>query len=149
MTTLKLSSIDGEYYYGNLPGTLQYKTDPIALRNMAIPHIQGAQDSKWSETKENMVAQLLPNTKTAGKPDDWEQVVVMQKTEDNHVWLKGAMKNKATGLIALMTSCNSENGITFHGHRAIKSCQEGWFVGHYRMAAPLVFWSSVKAALNN
>jgi hypothetical protein len=148
MTTLKTSSIQGEYYCGDLPGTIQYKKDPSALKALEIPDGPNTLASDWTVINDDSVAQILPATAGAGKPFDWEQILVMQKVHGDRVWLKGALKNKKTGLIALLTGCNTERGMTDHGHRAIKACADNWFVGHYRMAAPLVFWSELKAILN-
>jgi len=147
MTTLKISSIPGEYYYGDLPGTLQYRKDPALLKTLDVPFVPGEQDSGYVNVQDQRVAQVLPVSSTAGKPFDWEQIMVMQKIDGDRVWLKAALKNKKSGLIALLTSCNSEKGMTDHGHRAIKAWDDGWFVGHYRMAAPLTFWAALKATL--
>ena len=68
-------------------------------------------------------------------------ILVMKAERENGVCcVKGALENKQTGEIALMTSTNSEEYITSRGHRAIKSHDPEWFVGHHRMAAPMVFW---------
>jgi hypothetical protein len=146
MTTLKISSIPGEYYYGDLPGTLQYRKDPALLKALDVPVVD-AQDSGYVEISEQCLERMLPVSSTAGKPSDWEQILVMQKIDGDRIWLKAALKNTKSGLIALLTSCNSEKGMTDNGHRAIKAWDDGWFVGHYRMAAPLAFWAALKAAL--
>lgn len=146
MTTLKISSIPSEYYCGDLPGTLQYRKDPAVLKTLDIP-VYDAQDSGYVEVLDQCIERVLPNSSTAGKPGDWEQILVMQKIDGIRIWIKAALKNKKTGLIALLTSCNSEQGMTDNGHRAIKAWADDWFVGHYRMAAPLAFWAALKAAL--
>lgn len=146
MTTLKISSIPSEYYYGDLPGTLQYRKDPALLKALDVPFID-AQDSGYVVVSDQCIERVLPISSTAGKPFDWEQILVMQKIDGDRIWIKAALKNKKTGLIALLTGCNSETGITDNGHRAIKAWEDGWFVGHYRMAAPLTFWAALKAAL--
>jgi alkyl hydroperoxide reductase subunit AhpF len=148
MDTLRLSSVQGEFYNGDKPGTLQYRKNSANLANLVISDAVDNKDM-WTETRENHVAKLLPNTKTAGLIIDWDSVLVMQKSVGNTIWLKGALRNKQTGNIALMTSCSNKEGITVNGHRAIQSQHDGWFVGHYRMAAPLSFWQKLKTIFSN
>jgi hypothetical protein len=42
---------------------------------------------------------------------------------------------------ALLNKDNNNN-------RAIKSLDENWFIGHYRMLSPLFFWKELKNRLN-
>jgi hypothetical protein len=152
MTSLKPNSIkhaDGnEYYLGDLPGTLQYKKTKEELST--IPNIS-LQDSDCGYVQVPATPDLLPRfvPKTAtGNKGDWELLVVFTSPLDGkEIWQKAALRDKKTGLVALMTSTNKEENITSHGNRALKSLDKNWYVGFYRMGAPMVFWRAVVAAL--
>ena len=85
-----------------------------------------------------------------GHGGEWTVLVVFKKeVGEGEVWMKAALLNKKTGAIALTTCANGKEYITRHlnaygkPHRAVKSLERGWFVGHYRMGAPMVFWRAV------
>ena len=140
--TLKPNSIPGEYYCGDLPGNLQYKKDLHALAAIAVPTTDTSV-IEWEHLpcSNEYRAALLPHTK---KPDDWTLIMVMKKVDTTRgVWMKGALLNKATRAVALLTTCDSVDIIHANGNRAIQSCADGWFVGHYRMGAPLCFWEAL------
>lgn len=143
MSILKPNSIANEYYLGNLPGTLQYSKKPEELANIANIGIIDSNTSftKVDPTKEHL-ARLIPNTKT-GRAGDWELLAVFEKVVGEEIWIKGAMRNKKNGCIALMTTTNRETNILRRNNRAIKSIGGEWFVGHYRMLAPMNFWRAV------
>ncbi len=137
---LKPNSIPGEYYCGDLPGNLQYNKRIAALAALEIPAGAPTLDDEWTHIPciREYRAALLPHTKN---PDDWRLIMAMKKTSLLHgTWIKGALLHVATGAVALMTTCNSAEAIQSNGNRAIGSHEEGWFVGHYRMGAPLCFW---------
>jgi hypothetical protein len=138
---LSESSIPHEYYFGDLPGMLQYKKtkDEIANLDLSIVDEETRGFTLEFHTEDNY-RRLLPKTTTA-ESNSWRIILVMKRERDNGICcLKGALENKQTGEIALMTSINSKEDIITHGNRAIKSHDPDWFVGHYRMAAPMVFW---------
>lgn len=145
---LRANSVEGEYYCGDLPGNLQYSKDAAALLAMNTRDLVPTdRDAQWSP--ENCTAanrdRLMPHTK---KPAEWRLIMVMKKTlDDGSVALKGALQNKTTGAIALMTTFNRREAILERGHRAIESGAEGWFVGHYRMGAPPIFWRALQDVL--
>lgn len=163
MASLKPNSIvhrDGqEYYLGDLPGTLQYKKTREEL--ISITNLDH-QDSDCGYAQVAVTADLtkrfVPNTDT-GRKGDWELLVVFKSNTEhegtgelrgkkiNEAWMKAALRNKKTGEVALMTSTNNKNNITRHGNRALDSLEAGWFVGFYRMGAPMVFWRAVAAAV--
>jgi hypothetical protein len=140
-TMLAETSIPHEYYFGDLPGTLQYKKTKDELANMDLSIVDNeTRGFTLDFHTEDNYRRLLPKTKTA-EANSWRIILVMKAERENGVCcVKGALENKQTGEIALMTSTNSEEYITSRGHRAIKSHDPTWFVGHYRMAAPMVFW---------
>ena len=135
------TSISHEYYLGDLPGRLQYKKskDEIADLDTSNNDEDTCGFILDFHTEDNY-RRLVPKTRT-GRENSWRIILVMKCERENGVCcVKGALENKKTGEIALMTSTNSEHYITSRGHRAIKSHDPEWFVGHYRMAAPMVFW---------
>lgn len=67
---------------------------------------------------------------------------------NNDIMLKGALLNKDTNKIALMTTFNSEQPIINNGNRSIKSLDNQWFIAYYRMLAPLFFRKELKNRLN-
>jgi hypothetical protein len=144
---LRQSSIAGEYYFGDFPGTLQYSKNPAELK--ALTNLQ-VQDSDCGYLQipalPEYLNRFIPNTKT-GKASEWELLVVFQRNFETEIWMKAALKNKATGHIALMTSTNAKDNIERRKNRALKSLDPAWFIGFYRMAAPMVFWRAVVAAL--
>lgn len=153
MTSLKPNSIKhdnggNEYYLGNLPGTLQYKKTKEELTS--IPNIT-LQDSDCGYIQvpatTDLLKRFVPDTPT-GKKGDWELLVVFtSKALIGQTWMKAALRDKKTGLIALMTSTDDEKNITLYGNRALKSLEKGWYIGFYRMGAPMVFWRAVAASV--
>jgi hypothetical protein len=142
MNILKPNSIPDEYYLGDLPGTLQYKKTINELVNITFPEVVrcGEDAPTWMHEPCTIANRdsLLPYTKN---PNEWILIMVISKydSENDCIWTKGALMNKETKEIALMTACNSESAITKE-NRAIRSNTDGWFIGHYRMGAPLQFW---------
>jgi hypothetical protein len=137
-----------EYYLGDLPGTLQYKKTKEELTS--IPNINN-QDSDCGyvqvATTPELLKRFVPNTAT-GKKGDWDVLVVFTTSPASpETWMKAALRDKKTGLIALMTSTNKEENITSRGNRALQSLEKDWFVGFYRMGAPMVFWRALAAAV--
>jgi hypothetical protein len=138
-----------EYYLGDLPGRLQYKKTVHELTT--IPNI-GTLDSDCGfvqiPVSPTLSKRFVPNTKT-GRAGDWELLVVFksERDEGKEIWMKGALRNKKDGRIALMTCTDKEATILKYKNRAIPSMERGWFVGHYRMGAPMVFWRAVAAAV--
>ncbi len=166
MNVLKPNSIarrDGgtEYYLGDLPGRLQYKKTKEELTT--IQNItQTGSDCGYAQiaATADLLPRFIPDTDT-GRKATWELLVVFksegqregQSTGElkgkvqKEIWMKAALRNTTTGEIALMTCTNSKENITRHGNRALKSLDGDWWVGFYRMGAPMVFWRAVAAAV--
>ena len=147
--SLQMSSIPHEYYFGDLPGTLQYKMSAESLISLEIP--QDDSNSCGYVFAEHSLANLLrltPNTDT-GNRNEWKLLLVMQRVSDdgNTIWLKGALLNKETGDIALMTSTNNREILADNGHRGLSSHNDDWTIGRFRMCAPTIFWSELKNRL--
>jgi hypothetical protein len=72
----------------------------------------------------------------------------MMKREDGHeIWLKAALMDMDTGKVALLTSTNAKENLERRNNRTIRTVDGTWFVGHYRMIAPMVFWRELKNRL--
>ena len=152
---LKKSSIQNEYYFGDLPGRLQYKIDKEDILNCIIPEDENIVDN-WRLITDNLrdikfldinhpyMRRLIPHTK---KDISYIPLLIMIKEKDDEIWLKGALLNPLTEKIALLTSTNDKKNITRSGHRAIKSLDDSWFIGHYRMSAPITFYQYTKDAV--
>ena len=60
------------------------------------------------------------------------------------IWLKADLQNRDTGKIALLTSTNKKENIMKSGSKIVKTIDGEWYVDHYRMSAPLIFWKELK-----
>ena len=120
-------------------GHLQYQIIPELLIKLSITN-EELLDFIIEEITEDNLKRLLPLTKTAGDINDYKLLLVIKSKRDNNlICLKGALLNKKTNRIALMTSFNDEN----HINRSIKSHDSNYFIGHYRLSAPPKFWSEL------
>ena len=136
MSVLRASSIPNEYYLGDKPGTLQYSKDPLELRDCIM--VDDSCDRGFVLCEEP-IEKVTPNTERSNSCD-WTLVLMMKSARENgEIWLKAALKNKHDGKIALMTSTNRKDCLP----RPIQSHCEGWYIGHYRMSAPVVFWKEL------
>lgn len=135
---LRISSLSNEYYLGDKPGSLQYSKEPEEILGcLCIEDRQTLGFELCEHSLENL-QRLTPNTKK-GK-QDWKILLIMKSERENGViWLKAALQNRKTGKIALLTSTNSKENL----NRPIKTLDSEWFVGHYRMSAPIVFWQEL------
>jgi hypothetical protein len=149
MTELRTNSIAGEYYHGDLPGTLQYKKTKAELTTIPnIYHMDSDCGYVQIPPKADLLKRFVPDTLT-GRNGDWKLLVVFQKVAESEIWMKGALLNRKDGCIALMTCANEKEHIERRDNRALKSLEDGWFVGHYRMGAPMIFWRGLAAALED
>jgi hypothetical protein len=152
MSQIKHSSIQNEYFLGDLPGTLQYNIEPNDILNidnieripLSIEEDRGG--FEFVEHSYEYYSAVIPDTPT-GTNNEWNMILLMKKMVDGEIWLKAALRNKKTGKIALMTSTNNANNLLNHNHRAIQSLNDEWFIGHYRMSAPMFFWRELQNRL--
>jgi hypothetical protein len=151
---LKSSSIPNEFYLGDKPGTLQYKKLPIEICEAVslLPDNQDEDEERRWETVytcsdlENTsydTTNLLANTPTA-KKGNWVALFVQIKSARGGNWIKSALYNKHDGRIALMTSCDNKDLF----NKPIPTRNANWFVGHYRMSAPLYFWRELSELIS-
>jgi hypothetical protein len=160
MTQLSLSSVKHDalqtsrrdYFYGSLPGTLQYNVDPVGIKQL---HLDGTPEETEFQldchTRENYLC-CIPNTPKGRELLPVGKLLLVMKgtvTNTDTIWVKTAIYNQTTHKIALLTSTNNREAITGQGSRALASHVEGWYVGHYRMLAPLMFWQELQNRLLN
>lgn len=152
MTTLRPNSIPHEYYLGDLPGTLQYKKTVEELTTISnIEQIDDDCGFVQIPASPELMRRFIPKTKS-GRDGDWTLLVVFKRDDivaerGREIWMKAALLNRRNGCIALMTATNVEANILSRGNRALKSMEDGWFVGFYRMGAPMIFWRTLSTRL--
>ncbi len=154
-------SAPGEFYVctsaatKGMAGQLQYKLNREQLTTTRIDHFNNSEtlplvSDEWTkvdpEEYHMILPQLVPKTPTGGKPEHWNILIAWRAIRGVEIWIKAALfKIDVPDLIAVMTTTNSKDNIEKHGNRAIQSHLDGWFIGHYRMSAPLVFWADLRA----
>jgi hypothetical protein len=138
----KVSSIPHEYYLGDLPGNLQYAKSSEEIINSKLEDDDNDCGYKMCEHSLENLNRVMPLSQ---KKNDWKILLMMQtEREGGEIWLKAALMNLQTGNVALLTSTNSENNLLKRGNRSVKTVDGNWFVGHYRMSAPMCFWRELK-----
>ena len=132
------------------PGLMQYKVSQeviLSLLPNGNKNINCVYNKDWSfaqHTLENL-QKLTPNTKT-GKANKWKIILIIKATrEDGKVSLKGALLNKNTNEIALMSSINTKNDDA--RCRLVKSLHKDFKICQCKMVAPLIFWDELKNRL--
>ena len=143
---IKISSVPNEYYCGDLPGTIQYnkeREELILAGNQAETINNETCETGGYVVCEHSVENLnrvVPHTKKNVK---WKILLMFKCEKGDETWLKAALINTETDEIALLTSTNTKENL----NRPIDSLVPGWWVGHYRMSAPLCFWIELKNRL--
>lgn len=138
------SSIPNEYYFGDLPGTLQYTKTPQELIDLDLPENNEDCGFQLCEHSLENLNRIVPFTQREKK---WKILLMMYKENEEEKWLKAALLNTDTGKIALLTSTDNRNTLEKKGSRAIKTIDGTWFVGFYRMSAPIIFWKELQNRL--
>jgi hypothetical protein len=136
------------FYYGDLPGTLQYNKDPNEILEINMNIKSNSYDDGWilTEHSKDNLARLTPDT--ANGKQNWRILLIIEKeVEKDIIMLKGALQNRSTNKILFVSSANSKQYHLDNNNRCIKSLDDEWFVGHYRMVAPLLFWNELKNRL--
>ena len=142
MTQLSRTTCENEYYLNgikSLPGRLQYKIDPEDILSFTNTdeniHTNGFKLCRHSIKN---LQRVIPHTQNI---QDWRILLIMKTKRDGVRWMKAALQNKITGKIALLTSTNCKEQL----NRPISTLEGSeWFVGHYRMSAPIIFWKELK-----
>ncbi len=132
------------------PGLMQYKVSQeviLSLLPNGNKNINCVYNKDWSfaqHTLENL-QKLTPNTKT-GKANKWKIILIIKATREyGKVSLKGALLNKNTNEIALMSSINTKNDDA--RCRLVKSLHKDFKICQCKMVAPLIFWDELKNRL--
>jgi len=142
---VKLSSVHHEYYLGDLPGNLQYSKNIQEIIDTDLPDDEDTCGYMLCEHSQENLQRVTPLSQ---RKTNWKILLMMRKNgTDGEVWLKAALLNKDTGKIALLTSTNNPDNIIRRGSRSVKTIDETWAVGHYRMSAPICFWRELKNRL--
>ena len=142
---VKLSSVPHEYYFGDLPGNLQYSKDIQEIIDTDLPSDEDTCGYVLCEHSYENLKRVIP---VSQKNTNWKILLMMRKDGlDGEIWLKAALLNRDTYKVALLTSTNNSNNIKRRGSRSVKTMDETWAVGHYRMSAPICFWSELKNRL--
>ena len=135
----------------NIPhGQLQYKVLQKDILSLQTNIENSVYNKDWvleQHSKENL-QKLIPNTKT-GKANEWKILLILKQqpnTKPETECLKGALLNKDTNEIALMTIINSA-AITDYPYRLIKSLHKDYKICQCKMIAPLIFWDELKNRL--
>jgi len=137
---IKPSSIPNEYYFGDKPGTLQYKKKPYDLLAIRLPVNPSVNGYYLCEHSLENLRRITPLTQ---KKTDFKILLIMSSEQDGEIWLKAALQDRITGNIALLTATNKKENLK----RPIKTLDGAWYVGHYRMSAPVVFWKELQNRL--
>jgi hypothetical protein len=141
---LRVSSIPHEYYSGNYPGTIQYhkKKDELILLGNEAEKMKDTDTRGFvlcEQTKDNL-NRIVPYTK---RNEPWKIILMMKKENEGDIHIKAALLNTKTDEIALLTSVNKKESLK----RPVRTLDSEWFIGHYRMCAPLCFWIELKNRL--
>ena len=134
------------------PGTMQYKLTKEIIISLTknLPISQSEIDNPhWTfdrHTEENL-RKLTPNTPT-GRANEWKLLLVMKTTDNEHGYecMKGALINKTTNQIALM-SCLNKISSAVYKERVVRSMNPDYKICRSKMVAPLLFWHELKNRL--
>lgn len=143
METLKISSVPSEYYLGDMPGTLQYAKDIDTIKSISTEYCI-SYEWKTVPNTDTIKKAALPYTQDV---DNYDLIFAMEKKIDaSKKVLKVALYNKSRKGIALMTTYNFNDSAlgTGSSRPGLVSHDPHWYVGWYRMSAPLEFWHQLK-----
>lgn len=144
---LSASNTPGQYYLRNLSRTLKYSKDPRDLITADTIQHDNVNDFGYKLTTDHSVENLHRVLPLSQRNVQWEVLTMMQMQNRHEIWLKAALLNCKTGRVALITSTNRKINLTRRKSRAVKTVDGTWFVGHYKMCAPIVFWKELQSRL--
>ena len=136
------------------PGFMQYKHKKEDILNLNIEYFRANNVSyktnfELEENSEENLLRLIPDTRT-GNANEWELIFVIKETNKrdliDDICIKGALLNKNTKEIALMSSLNESSSIKYkqENHKTLKSKDEKWEICRSKMIANLFFWDELK-----
>lgn len=84
---LKASTVANEYYFGDMPGTLQYNIDPKDICNVDLSECHNVDLSEchnvdFLECHNVNLSQIIPHTKG---DIDWKIILAMKANIDNKI----------------------------------------------------------------
>ena len=142
---LNPSSIPHEYYFGDLPGTIQYKKKVSDIISLKLPDDDETCGFNLCEQSLENLNNIIPVTQ---KKIKWKIILMMKMVKNNdEIHIKAALQNTAPGDIALLTSINQNEYFEREKKRKIKTLSGSWYVGHFRMCAPVAFWRELQNRL--
>ena len=113
-----------------------YNTD---MPNNTVNNTNNDDGYKFIEIN-NDIKKCLITYKKEKEFDKYTLLFAMIKIEDKDtIWIKGALQNNETKNIMLMTTTNNKTKLC----RPIKTLDYKYFIGHYGMCAPLIFWDKL------
>ena len=126
---------------------LQYNIKLEHLQTLVIKKTDNNSDNnsdnndgfKFIEINNDIKKCLITYTKEK-EFDKYTLLFAMIKIENKDtIWIKGALQNNETKNIMLMTTTNNKTKL----RRPIKTFDDKYFIGHYGMCAPLIFWGKL------
>ena len=141
---IKASSVPNQYYLGDMPGTMQYKKEQQEIIDCMLVENNNDDGFRLCERSQENLRRVTP---FAQRGVDWKIILMMRAEKEGEIWLKAALLNRTTGKIALLTSTNEKRNLESKGYRSAKTVDGTWFVGQYRMAAPVIFWRELQNRL--
>ena len=116
---LNPSSIPHEYYFGDLPGTIQYKKKVSDIISLKLPDDDETCGFNLCEQSLENLNNIIPVTQ---KKIKWKIILMMKMVKNNdEIHIKAALQNTATGDIALLTSINQNEYFEREKKRNIKT----------------------------
>jgi hypothetical protein len=150
---IRAASIQSEYFMQRtvgvnspLPGTLQYRETPESILGLQLAEDDDDCGYKLCEHSIENLKKITPRSK---KNKNYRIILMMKKHDEStgETWLKVALLDIDTMEISLLTSTNSKHNLEIRGNRPVKTVDGNWFVGQYRMSAPVAFWRELQNRL--
>jgi len=109
------------------------------MPNNTVNNTDNGDGFKFIEINNDIKKCLITYTKEK-EFDKYTLLFAIIKIEDKDtIWIKGALQNNETKNIMLMTTTNNKTKLS----RPIKTLDYKYFIGHYGMCAPLIFWDKL------
>ena len=140
---------------GIMPGQLQYNLSQEDALSWETPEGTPSSNENWIPIQSDfeLLRKLTPKT-DKGKKACGGIIYAIKRTINDQICIKAALRNIATGKIALITTCNeiaTQSGNSGDdGSRKMDSVfGAGWKIYRSKMIAPASFWEGVKEAIQD
>jgi len=131
------------------PGLLQYKINEEDIKNLIINKnncVDYFNNYKLEQHTKEILDILIPDTITGNK-HNWSIILVIKSVKDDiNICYKGALRNKNTNEIALISSIPITRE---YEYKTIKSKNTRYKICRCKMIAPLIFWEELQNILLN